>query len=261
MALSYVEYQGDGVTQDYAFSFAGQDSGYFDVNHISVLVEGDIVSFELLSPNTLRVSTPPASGSSVRIQRAMPTNLPYADFSRGNNFGQEVMNRSFLQQLYLLHELLDGIYPEGYTVQTAVSFLESATFEGGLLSTAPDPEDPDSVVTFGSLGNIYLKKSGGDMTGAMTVLEPTEPDNPAQFGQLLEAVAGFNAQIASLQAQLVNEKPLEASLESPVSWHDQSVSNSIEIPPGKNARSFGPTISIENSATVIVGSGSYWTVY
>jgi len=65
---------------------------------------------------------------------------------------------------------------------------------------------------------------------------------------------------ANLQAQLTGNIPLEASAFSPISWHDQSVGNSVTIPAGKNAWSFGPAINVSPSATVTVGEGSFWTV-
>ncbi|MNE65268.1 hypothetical protein D3C80_1607360 [compost metagenome] len=54
--------------------------------------------------------------------------------------------------------------------------------------------------------------------------------------------------------------PLEASAFSPISWHDQSVDNSVVIPDNKNAWSFGPTMTISMGQTVTVGTDSFWTI-
>lgn len=260
MPLSYSTSVGDGSNKSFTFTFAGQDAGYFDPASITVLVDGLEVPFTLLSSNTLETEEAPADGSVVRIQRSMPTDLPYSDFRRGNNFGPDILNRSFLQQLYLLQELLDGIYPEGYTVQTAVRFMEQATFEGGLLSIAPDPDNPDSVITFGAADARYISSLGGLIEGPLYVQAPEAENSPAQYGQLLTAVDNFNSQIANLQSQLVGAEPPSGSRESPIAWHDQSLKNTTSIPAGKNAATYGPTFKMEAGSKVIVGEGSFWTI-
>jgi hypothetical protein len=74
------------------------------------------------------------------------------------------------------------------------------------------------------------------------------------------AVNNYQAADANLQAQLTGEVPLEASAFSPISWHDQTIDNSVVIPDNKNAWSFGPTITISSGQSVTVGSGSFWTI-
>ncbi|UCW44355.1 hypothetical protein [Pseudomonas phage PPAY] len=51
-----------------------------------------------------------------------------------------------------------------------------------------------------------------------------------------------------------------ASAFSVISWHDQSVTNSIVIHDDKNAWSFGPVITIEPGQVVTIGTNSFWTV-
>ena len=65
---------------------------------------------------------------------------------------------------------------------------------------------------------------------------------------------------ANLQSQISGGTPLEASAFSPVSWHDQTIENSVTIPPSKNAWSFGPTMTIEEGQAVTVSEGSFWTI-
>jgi hypothetical protein len=72
--------------------------------------------------------------------------------------------------------------------------------------------------------------------------------------------SGYQAGDANLQAQLTGNIPLEASAFSPVSWHDQSIDNSVTIPDNKNAWSFGPTVTISAGQSVTIGDGSYWTI-
>lgn len=65
---------------------------------------------------------------------------------------------------------------------------------------------------------------------------------------------------ASLQAQLTGTTPVLASAFSPISWHGQSIDNSVNIPAGKNAWSFGPRVRIANGQRVTVAAGSAWTI-
>lgn len=275
MALTYVDYTGDGTTSQYVFSFEGQDSGYFDPDHISVLVEGDEVPFEFLSSNTIRMGAPPPDGSSVRIQRTVPNDVPYADFSRGNNFGQEVLNRSFLQQLYLIQQIMDGRYPDGYAIETDVAYSGDVTFEAGVSIPASDPNDPDSAVSYGQADLRYVNRSGDTMEGFLSVPEATQNVHAARYGQLTGEAANIrdefraadaaetaarSAADASLQDQFTGIVPPMASQMSPISWHGQVIENSVNIPEGVNAFTVGPVISIQSGQVVTIGEGSSWTI-
>ena len=115
MAFSYVERQGNGVETSFTFGFTGADNGYIRDEDIVVFVEDQgIVPFTLTGPNSLTLDTPAGDLKLVRIQRKMPEDEPYSDFTRGTDFGQRNVNNSFLQQLYLLHETLDGFKIEDY---------------------------------------------------------------------------------------------------------------------------------------------------
>lgn len=283
MAFSYTAKTGDGTTKSFTFAFEGQDDGYIRETDIVATVDGASVPFTLLSSNTLEFTDAPSNGSEIIIRRVMPKKVPYADFQRGNNFGQAVLNNSFLQLLYVVHEILDGWFPEGFTVREAVDYLE------GLRSLSPDPSDPSSVVTFGTGDTRYVNSSGDAMEGQLDMLDnpllvrlPVLDNEPARKGQLDSEISArlasdndiynfigseissvesdYQAADANLQSQLTGTAPLEASAFSPISWHAQTINSSVSIPDNKNAWSFGPTITVEDGATVEVGEGSYWTI-
>ena len=50
------------------------------------------------------------------------------------------------------------------------------------------------------------------------------------------------------------------SFGGPILSHDQSISSDYTIAANQNAKSFGPTMSINSGVTVTVSSGSYWTI-
>lgn len=261
MAYSYVQYTGDGSTTSYTFSFTGQDQGYLRNSDIEVTVDDVSASFTFLSSNSIEFDNAPANGSTIIIRRVMPKSETYADFQRGNNFGQEVLNNSFLQLLYVVHELLDGWFPEGFTVREAVTYLE------GLRSFEPDPNDPDSVVTFGSGDARFVNIMGdvmqGDLDMSMNpvyVRKAVTGNEPARKDELDSAVSGYQSADANIQGQLTGNIPLESSAFSPISWHDKVIENSVTIPENKNAWSFGPVLTIESGQDVTISEGSHWTI-
>lgn len=108
MALSYTTTTGTGAKTTFPFAFSGPGKGYIRPSDIYVFVDGTSVPYTLTAPNTLELDVPPPAGSEVVIRRVMPRVAPFTDFSRGNAFGEDNLNYSFLQQLYLLHEIADG---------------------------------------------------------------------------------------------------------------------------------------------------------
>lgn len=70
----------------------------------------------------------------------------------------------------------------------------------------------------------------------------------------------FTAADAALQDQINGNTPPAGSQFSMISWHDQVILNSINIPANKNAWSFGPTIEIAGGQVVTVGTDSFWTI-
>lgn len=113
--LSFVQHTGDGVTTTFLLAVNGDNIGYLRTEDIHVYVDGVEVDFtiQVASPHLAILNEAPADGAVVIIRRQMPQDATYSDFSRGNVFSQRNMNNSFLQDLYLTQELLDGFLPEG----------------------------------------------------------------------------------------------------------------------------------------------------
>lgn len=235
MAFSYDKKTGNGYQTAFTFSFEGQDSGYIRPEDVVVTVDGVSTPFLLTSSNTLEFSNPPSMGAVIYIRRVMPKNLPYADFKRGNNFGQEVLNNSFLQLLYVVHELLDGFLLDGYEIQESLTVNGDLTVKGEGTVSESDPDNPKSIINF-------------------------EKGDERYRAPLLQTIQDYQEAIANIQAQLTGNVPLEASAFSPISWHKQEIENSVAIPDGKNAWSFGPELTIAQGQSVTIGAGSYWTV-
>lgn len=133
MAFSYSEATGDGSTTVFPFSFSGGGLGYIRTTDIHVLVDGvEIVDFILSGTNQVQLAVAPAIPAdglpNIMIRRIVPKEVPYADFTRGNNFGQSQINNTALQQLYALHEFLDGFLPDGYFIKGDMDFKGARIF-------------------------------------------------------------------------------------------------------------------------------------
>lgn len=137
-----------------------------------------------------------------------------------------------------------------------------------LLNIQTDVDNPDSMLTVSDGDARYYNIDGDTLAGTMDVsgqvvtglrlaVQPTEA---TRYSQLTDEIAARTAADENFQDQLTGNVPLEASAFSPISWHDQSVDNSVVIPDNKNAWSFGPTMTISPGQTVTIGSGSYWTI-
>jgi len=87
----------------------------------------------------------------------------------------------------------------------------------------------------------------------------TSEQNARESADIAEQNSRASAD-ASLQSQISGSTTLEASAFSEISYHGQTVENSVTIPDNKNAWSFGPTMSIAALQTVTVGTGSFWTI-
>lgn len=137
-----------------------------------------------------------------------------------------------------------------------------------ILNVAVDPNDGGSLLTLAFADNRYVNVTGDTMSGVLnaggyhvTGLPKAVSSSDAVRKQELDEEADARAEAdANLQNQLTGNVPLEASAFSPISWHDQSVDNSVTIPANKNAWSFGPTMTISPGQVVTVGSGSFWTI-
>lgn len=137
-----------------------------------------------------------------------------------------------------------------------------------ILNVVVDPTDGGSLVTLEFADDRYLNASGDSLEGTLDAAgnkitglpASQQPTDAVRKQELDDEISARASADANLQSQLTGNVPLEASAFSVISWHDQSVDNSVSIPANKNAWSFGPTMTISPGQTVEVGSGSFWTV-
>lgn len=137
-----------------------------------------------------------------------------------------------------------------------------------LLNVQTDVSNPDSLLTVSDGDIRYYNITGDTLEGGMNVngqdviglKVPTVSTGAVRKDMLDQEIEARVNGDSSLQAQINGTNPPMASAFSVISWHDQSVTNSIVIPDNKNAWSFGPVITIDIGQVVTIGNGSYWTV-
>jgi hypothetical protein len=99
MATPYVEYNGDGSTSLYVFSF-----GYIEADHVKVTVDGADVPFTWVGPSSVQLTAAPASGTLVRIYRETPRER-LVDFTDGTSVRADDLDLASTQMLYISEEV------------------------------------------------------------------------------------------------------------------------------------------------------------
>ena len=102
MALSYVQYPGDGVTETFAVPFE-----YLDKTHLQVRVALDIHAFTWDDPNTIRITPAPASGVVVELRRVTPRENRMVDFVDGSVLTESDLDLANIQTFYIVQEAID----------------------------------------------------------------------------------------------------------------------------------------------------------
>jgi len=120
MSLTFSQTQGNGVTLSYVIV---AESGYFEDEDIVVelinVVTGESTTQILdtdytISDNNVVFNTAPTSDYYVRIRRSIGSESTYSDFTRGNAFGSDNLNNSFLKALYQMQQLADGFLQDDH---------------------------------------------------------------------------------------------------------------------------------------------------
>ena len=102
MAYSYVQYNGDGATTNFAFSFP-----YLNAADIKVRVDAVLTSYTFLNSSTVVISPAPATGSIIEVRRETPKDNPPVDFSDGSVLREVDLDLLARFNLYTAQEAKD----------------------------------------------------------------------------------------------------------------------------------------------------------
>jgi len=104
VAYSYVQYNGDGATTNFAFSFP-----YLNADDIKVRVDTVLTSYTFLNSSTVVVSPAPATGSIIEVRRETPKDNPPVDFSDGSVLREVDLDLLARFNLYTAQEAKDQV--------------------------------------------------------------------------------------------------------------------------------------------------------
>ncbi|AHN84664.1 tail fiber protein (endogenous virus) [Gutovirus Vc1] len=223
--LSFVRHVGDGSTTQFALAVAGENIGYFRTSDIHGYVDDVEVAITInaASPHLVIINPAPKKGADVLLRREMPLDKPYANFERGNNFGHRQVNNTFVQQLYLQQEMLDGFLPKGYYLKQEldaglhkIKNMAQATSKGDAVEH--NQWYDKNVVQDDRLLSLEQSLTAGNLVYRRVVFTATEGQtefNPnATFGGILNLYINGVNQIAgeayeSIDGRLIKTVPLD----------------------------------------------------
>lgn len=161
MSYTYQSHTTSASVTSYSFSFAGSDPGYIAVSNIAVEVRAsgdtewstlDTSRWNLTGTNMITLTSPiaaPADGqNNLRIRRIVDKDKPYASFVRGSMLDMLNLDRSLIQLVEMVQEILDGFFPEGFYFQQNINMNGHKFYNLGNGTAAGDS------VNFGQLTSV-----------------------------------------------------------------------------------------------------------
>ncbi|HBZ17492.1 MAG TPA: hypothetical protein DEO73_17270 [Pantoea sp.] len=256
---SYIEYSGDGTTNSFPIPFyflLNSDIGALisdDSGTVNELVNG--VNFSVTgggdeNGGTLKSSIAYPIGTSIFIYRNPPATQESKYYENGKF--PAISHEAALDKLTMLIQECGWKF-DALSLNKPSIFARYFDANGNRISNISDPKDPGDAVNLSYISELEQgAKSYADQLIAKEHEERVSADKA-------ESKARSEAD-ANIQAQLSGSAPLSASAFSPISWHDQTISTSVNIPANKNAWSFGPEIKISPGQVVTIGAESFWTI-
>jgi len=268
MAYSYTDTVGDGATVTFPFTFKGPDNGFFRNADIEVELDGvPTLDFTLTGPTQVTFAVAPGDQVKIRIMRKQPDEAPYTDFQRGNAFGQANINRSFLQQLYLLHEFMDGFkiadYYEKQHLNMGTNYRIINLADGVDLQDAVTVaqavaafEDMDAIIAAAEAAAAASAAAAlVSENNASTSAEEAAASAASIVGDRDAAAASAAAALVSENAAAVSEANAATSETGAEAWKNAAAA-SAAVATTKAASAAASEVSANNSASAAATSES-----
>jgi hypothetical protein len=124
MPYSYASYVGNGVTKAFAVPF-----GYLLPRDVYVSVDEVVknsTSDYSLTTSYVTFTTAPAAGTIIMLVRHTDASAPKVIWESGSVLTEADMSLAFLQQLYLIQELIDGLAVVGNSPEIVIPTSDTA---------------------------------------------------------------------------------------------------------------------------------------
>ena len=102
MALTFVQYTGNGTTKTFAVPFP-----YLESDHVKASVNGTATPITFDTPSLVRFSTAPANGALIDIRRSTPNESRLVDFQDGSTLTEADLDLNSVQVFYIVQEAID----------------------------------------------------------------------------------------------------------------------------------------------------------
>lgn len=158
MAYSYIRYTGNGTQTDFTFAFP-----YFSTANISVTVNGVAAPFTWVNSSTVKITTAPALGAVIFIQRTTPKDITPVNFVDGSVLLEADLDTLALFSLYAAQESIDE-------ANKAIKLNSSGVWEaqGNRISNAADPVNAQDAVTKNYFESVYTPQLDAKVATATT---------------------------------------------------------------------------------------------
>lgn len=193
MALSFVQYLGDGATDTFNIPFP-----YLSQGHIQVKIDGVLDNnITFLTSATVQTSSIPGNGAIVEVRRVTPNETPLVDFTDGSLLSEEDLDRFALQTLYVMQETLDAGQGK-LGLDTAINQWDA---DGKRITNLADGIDPTDALTRNQVPQLSdIQKAAQDVfearddaeAAAASINLPTLPGKANQFLRVKPDETGYD---------------------------------------------------------------------
>ncbi len=235
-------YTGNGVTTIFTIPFLLLSASDLNVFLDGVEISSGFTVTGAGNPtSTVTFTVAPADQSAILLQLDVPFER-LNDYQENGDFLSSTVNRDFDRIWQALKQLLRV---SGRALTLGFFDVDGAGAYRAKQNRISDLGDPVSAQD--ATNKRYVDTADTSVRAEIVVAVSAEASARASAD-------------ANLQAQLTGNVPLEASAFSPISWHVQTLLNSVVIPDYVNAWSYGPTLTIAPGQTITIGFGSAWTI-
>lgn len=257
--VNHEQYSGNGVTTVFPYRFRILKSSHMVVTvsdidgAIKTLTPGTdytITGVGLVAGGNVTLSTPLQNGWLIALDRKLPA-VQETDLRNQGRFFAETHEDAFDYLTMLIQQVDRELsYLALRKPSALVDYYDALNQKIRNLARPVKAQD--------AVNKQYADEISSTASAYTDAAVRNEADLRAE-ADLRESLARAEGD-SNLQLQLTGNVPLEASAFSPISWHKQTINNSITIPDNMNAWSFGPVMDVAPGQQITIPAGSFWTI-